>query len=367
MAIDASIYQNIRPVEIPSVLDSQQKAMSLSQLAMQNQGIAKKMQQDDRSQNILAQKQKIAEIGNAIEPLAGMTPEERAAAYPQTIQVLVKNGTISPTDAPPQYDESFFRQTYDMYHRSNEYLQNAEAQAKIAKLQSEAKSDPLDKDLARQKTKAEISKLYSESAKAAREKDEKVPTQAQYLAGLFGTRAAQAENVFNDLGKSGFDPTSAKNVAQTKLPGFLEGFKSDDIKKQDQAQRNFVNAILRRESGAAIAESEFDSARKQYFPQFGDSPEVLKQKEQNRKTAIAALSAEGGPAMSKIAQRMNSMGNETSVPSNNAASFSDPLVGKANATPLSKLSPQDAEAIFWANKNKSDPRAQQILQMHGVK
>jgi len=36
--------------------------------------------------------------------------------------------------------------------------------------------------------------------------------------------------------------------------------------------------VLRKESGAAIAASEFDNAEKQYFPQPGDSDQVISQK-----------------------------------------------------------------------------------------
>src|SRR3990167_4976385 len=48
------------------------------------------------------------------------------------------------------------------------------------------------------------------------------------------------------------------------LPNFLQ---SGDRQAYEQAKRNFVNAVLRRESGAAISPTEFDSAQKQYFPQ----------------------------------------------------------------------------------------------------
>ena len=48
------------------------------------------------------------------------------------------------------------------------------------------------------------------------------------------------------------------------------------------AQRNFLNAVLRRESGAVISPTEFAEGRAQYFPQQGDKPAVLKQKKANR-------------------------------------------------------------------------------------
>jgi hypothetical protein len=62
-----------------------------------------------------------------------------------------------------------------------------------------------------------------------------------------------------------------------------------------QAQRDFVNAILRKESGAAISQGEFNNAEKQYFPQPGDGPEVIAQKRQNRLTAMQSMAREGGP------------------------------------------------------------------------
>lgn len=56
-----------------------------------------------------------------------------------------------------------------------------------------------------------------------------------------------------------------------------------------QAQREFVNAILRRESGAVISDTEFASAAQQYFPQPGDGPEVIAQKRAARRRSIQGL------------------------------------------------------------------------------
>ena len=79
--------------------------------------------------------------------------------------------------------------------------------------------------------------------------------------------------------KNPYYKDTKKFVLDTKVP-YL--FKSDRFKQIEQAQRDFINAALRRESGAAIAESEFENARLQYFPQPGDTPEVVKQKQKNR-------------------------------------------------------------------------------------
>lgn len=72
-----------------------------------------------------------------------------------------------------------------------------------------------------------------------------------------------------------------------------------------QAQRNFVNAILRVESGAAISQSEFDNAQRQYFPQPGDSKEVKEQKRQNRVVAMQGMAREAGPQYKPPAALIN--------------------------------------------------------------
>lgn len=71
---------------------------------------------------------------------------------------------------------------------------------------------------------------------------------------------------------------------------------SPEFRQADQAKRDFINAILRRESGAVISDSEFDNANKQYFPVPGDDEETLRQKAANRQNAINGIARQAGPA-----------------------------------------------------------------------
>jgi hypothetical protein len=117
----------------------------------------------------------------------------------------------------------------------------------------------------------------------------KAPTEDQAKAAGFANRMLQANDVIEKLN---FQPTRMGNIASA-IPG--SNFLLPSERQQaEQAQRNFINAILRRESGAAIAPSEFESAAKQYFPQPGDKPEVLEQKRQNRALAIQGLQQGAG-------------------------------------------------------------------------
>lgn len=137
----------------------------------------------------------------------------------------------------------------------------------------------------------------------------KEPKHEQYAAGGFAARLAQAENVFSTLAKGGYNRADRLESLKGYLPGELQG---DNLRKQEQAERNFINATLRRESGSAISASEFDSAEKQYFPRPGDSPELLTQKAQNRALIKSTMQAEAGPAYGKIAGQFGS--NMSSAP-----------------------------------------------------
>lgn len=131
-------------------------------------------------------------------------------------------------------------------------------------------------------------------------------TEAQGKAGLYSARALEADNILKPLEEKISVTGLAAKRGMENIPGIggVAGaagnvLLSADQQKVEQAQRNFVNAILRQESGAVISPSEFDNAQKQYFPQPGDSKEVIEQKRKNRGTAISGLKVMAGPAAPK--------------------------------------------------------------------
>ena len=72
----------------------------------------------------------------------------------------------------------------------------------------------------------------------------------------------------------GFIADYGKNKAFSISNALLdEGFQSFKV-----AADNFIRAVLRKESGAAIAETEYIGAFKDYIPLLGDSPKVVQQK-----------------------------------------------------------------------------------------
>jgi hypothetical protein len=146
--------------------------------------------------------------------------------------------------------------------------------------------------------------LASEERRAASANEKATGEQAN--AATFSTRMSEADKIISDpaiygsgLGVSG----AAKNIASgipvvgNMIVGQTKG--AANFQRYDQAQRDFVNAVLRKESGAAISPNEFENARKQYFPQPGDTPEVIQQKAQNRTTAIDTIAMGATPSFKK--------------------------------------------------------------------
>lgn len=109
-------------------------------------------------------------------------------------------------------------------------------------------------------------------------------------SGFYG-RGVDSQKVLNSLEAEG---TSIWNKTAGSIPVIGNFARSEDAQKYDQAKRNFINAVLRRESGAVIAPEEFANAEQQYFPQPGDGKEVIEQKRRNREVTIQGLRVSSG-------------------------------------------------------------------------
>jgi hypothetical protein len=123
----------------------------------------------------------------------------------------------------------------------------------------------------------------------------------------FGMRAAESSRIIEEVGRGGKVKPSLIKWAAESVPLVGEGlgmaanrFASPEQQQVEQAERDFINAVLRQESGAVIADTEFANARKQYFPQPGDSAEVIEQKRANREAAINGFRISAGPGARSI-------------------------------------------------------------------
>lgn len=135
-----------------------------------------------------------------------------------------------------------------------------------------------------------------DAAEHDRREGTKPMNDTQALAASFADRMQEAEAVVKGL------PSSVQTSGQGSLVGnipLIGGWaanqaRSPDYQRYQQAKDNFINAQLRKESGAAIGKDEYAAADRQYFPQPGDSEAVIAQKARNRQLAIEGMARGAG-------------------------------------------------------------------------
>lgn len=132
-------------------------------------------------------------------------------------------------------------------------------------------------------------------------------TEAQTNATQFANRMEDAEKslaaVESDITAGGWGVLKdrvARGVTEGQynpVPRGATNFMvSDKFQRFEQGKSQFITALLRKESGAAISQSEFDRYDKEFFPQMGDGKAVIEQKQAARKVAIEAMKKGAGPS-----------------------------------------------------------------------
>lgn len=204
-----------------------------------------------------------------------MIPLEQEARLRAQLELLTATGDQKAKGQLAAFDNAIAQKKMQQEFLSQENQRNRENQLKLQGMKESGSS-------ARASQKSGV---------------EKEPKSDQFKAAGFAKRIEQAEQVFNNLQKAGYNQSTLENSAMKYAPEFA---KPENLKMQEQAERNFINSVLRRESGSAIADTEFKSAERQYFPRPNDSPNVLAQKAANRAQVFQALKAESGRAYDKV-------------------------------------------------------------------
>lgn len=137
-------------------------------------------------------------------------------------------------------------------------------------------------------------------------------TESQGNATAFGMRMSQSNKIIEDLAEKGVNTPAVasglRNVplvggalgsAVNILPGALGG-QTPEEQQLIQAKTNFITAVLRKESGAAIGKDEYATEDNKYFPKLGDSKAVIDQKAEARRLAIKAIERQAGPGAKDI-------------------------------------------------------------------
>jgi hypothetical protein len=123
-------------------------------------------------------------------------------------------------------------------------------------------------------------------------------TEGQSKDTVYATRAEGALP-YVDAGEGVL--TSGMEVGKGKLPIVGNYLTSDAYQIADSASKEFLQALLRKDTGATIQPFELAEYGSVYLPQPGDKPRTLEYKKQARQRALAAIKA-GMPPQAIVAQ-----------------------------------------------------------------
>jgi hypothetical protein len=104
----------------------------------------------------------------------------------------------------------------------------------------------------------------------------------------------------NPRGGKVFDPTNTRNNWAPDDGMIASMVNSDEWKQYQQAAREGIAAILRKDTGAAVTEAEWNLYWPMLYPQPGDDAETVQQKANARAAAAQALQSSSGPAYSRM-------------------------------------------------------------------
>ncbi len=231
----------------------------------------------------------VAQYGNKFDQATGAQPPA-----PQGTQVAQAQSQ-GPQPTPPQIGQipiapdaaDFARQAHQYaqqgdYVKANQYKDKAiEAQAKFATgLQTEQ------------------AKVGMTGAEHDRQQNTAPLNSEQGLSATFADRMAHSGPIINKYEKALTNPVDAglnTKAFGVGIPG-SNAMVSNDYQAARQAADNFIYAVLRRETGAAVGAGEYEKTEKQYIPQPWDTPEVLAQKAKDREIALTGMARAAGPA-----------------------------------------------------------------------
>lgn len=125
-------------------------------------------------------------------------------------------------------------------------------------------------------------------------------TEGERISSGFASRMAAAEDILTNLTTGAQTPGLAESVTQNiPLTGEVianSWFRGENRQKALQAQRDWVRAKLRKESGAVIGPKEMADEIITYFPQIGDDAATVEQKTDARKRATEGMVQSAGRA-----------------------------------------------------------------------
>jgi hypothetical protein len=271
MGIDASIYGNLKPVQMPDMMSAATGAANLSSLAMQQQRMAKQGQREDEEAARLDKLRKAAAFGSELDSFVGMRPETQAVEYPKLRERLLKDGVISPDTLTEQYDPGLIRNLHGRWQNTAEGIDIQLKKAGIKKAEADAAHSLA---LARRGGGKTVTRYNPETGQLEEvpvgEAGKQLPAnQATEIGSLLGAAdaSAQIEQKANSL------PTG-KMAAAWDWVKEATGFQDEDRAKALADIGTQRNEVMSRIAGANVVADE-KSRIQEGIPTRTDAPEAF--------------------------------------------------------------------------------------------
>lgn len=347
MAVDASIYSQFKPFDFGEAIERGYRIRDLRQQekerAIRLSDLARKQDSDVSKQKYESDLRAVSVTGNVLESLAGMTPQERAAAYPQARMQLIQSGVMDPQDAPESYDEGFYRQNLFRYRQTKEYLDKQLVQSQIAKNKADAASNlsPANK----------IGKSLTPGQKKADESFAKEASDYYYSGGKAGAEKniVRLQRSIDKLEENG----EISGGLTTKIPWLGQDEQQDWINPEMASVRDDIRAAiqgsLKQILGGQFAQKEADAMFARAFnPRLSDAENIkratselesLKNMAADKDRAMAHF-MEYGTLQNFTPQKTLLAGGGHSVPNNsNGGLMSEAHASDGETTPQSNVKP----------------------------
>ncbi|WP_398457432.1 hypothetical protein [Sphingomonas albertensis] len=168
--------------------------------------------------------------------------------------------------------------------------------------------------------------LGSSAAGAAGGKVTEGERKTAFLATRLAGSLDQLNDVPADQQKPGWFQEAVRGVAPEAIANSVTG---SDRQRVEAAQADILDAALTLGTGAAYTKEQLNGYRKSYFPQLGDSDEVIKDKTKRLNTLLQSARIGAGGAAPQIDEALKKSG--FAVPGAPEAKGGDPKSGTAGA------------------------------------
>jgi hypothetical protein len=212
---------------------------------------------------------------------------QNPAYYQTAVKNLVDHGIVKADQVPPAFDEAFVKSAAARAGTAKDYLAN---QLQEQHYRNEEENRKLDRNI---RISEFNDRRNDRKDTIDAKKNELSATQSKQVANYKQGLLAEQQYKKATATPDDYDPTGSGQIIDNSrwAPNMLKNNKA--IEAQN-ATDSWIETFLREASGAAIAPSERSAYAEIYFPQPGDTEQVIKNKETARKQKMDSAALASG-------------------------------------------------------------------------